>query len=69
MTTPQANPGAVQATAAAVGEPDTATAVPWARQASRTPPATGRTRKTVEGLPSWDPLPPGEVMVHRRGQQ
>jgi hypothetical protein len=42
-------------------------AVPWAQQA--TTPAerrTARQRQMVEGLPSWDPLPPGEIYVQRQ---
>lgn len=42
------------------------TAVPWAQQATN--PAerrTARQRQMVEGLPSWDPLPPGEIHVQR----
>lgn len=27
--------------------------------------ATGRLRKTIEGLPDWEPLPPGESVVKR----
>jgi hypothetical protein len=38
----------------------------WARQ---TPSAgervTARARRLVEGLPDWDPLPPGESLVKR----
>jgi hypothetical protein len=39
--------------------------VPWARQAARTEHATGRNRQLVRNLPGWDPLPPGEILVHR----
>ena len=44
--------------------------VPWAQQA--TTPAerqTDRRRQMVRDLPSWDPLPPGEIFVqrHRHG--
>ena len=41
--------------------------VPWAQQA--TDPAerrTARQRQMVQGLPSWEPLPPGEIHVQRR---
>lgn len=31
-------------------------------------PATERLRKTIEGLPDWEPLPPGEAKVRRPGQ-
>jgi hypothetical protein len=30
--------------------------------------ATERLRKTIEGLPDWEPLPPGEATVRRPGQ-
>ena len=30
--------------------------------------ATERLRKTIEGLPDWEPLPPGEASVQRPGQ-
>jgi len=43
----------------------TAADVPWARQAAPTEPATTRSRRLVRDLPSWDPLPPGEVLVNR----
>jgi hypothetical protein len=40
--------------------------VPWARQAAAPQPrATSRTRQMVHGLPAWEPLPPGELLVHR----
>ncbi|GAA0452255.1 hypothetical protein Ade02nite_00170 [Paractinoplanes deccanensis] len=39
--------------------------VPWARQATHHEPATTRTRRYVRDLPSWDPLPPGEILVNR----
>lgn len=28
---------------------------------------TSRVRKVVEGLPDWEPLPPGEIVVRRPG--
>lgn len=28
--------------------------------------ATARARRMAEGLPAWEPLPPGEVVVRRR---
>ena len=37
-------------------------AEPW--KTGRTP-ATGRVRRPVRDLPSWDPLPPGEILVDR----
>lgn len=44
-------------------------AVPWARQVAPTQPrATARSRSLVRSLPSWDPLPPGEILVRRRGK-
>jgi hypothetical protein len=40
--------------------------VPWAQQAAApTERKTGRRRQMVQGLPSWDPLPPGEILVQR----
>jgi hypothetical protein len=43
---------------------------PWAQQSveaeSR---ATRRARRIVEGLPAWEPLPPGEITVNRPRQQ
>ncbi|MET8483472.1 hypothetical protein [Streptomyces tendae] len=41
---------------------------PWG--ASRRPTgerATSRVRKIAEGLPDWEPLPPGETVVRRPG--
>ena len=41
---------------------------PWAAQ--RRPQqerVTSRLRKVVEGLPDWEPLPPGETVVRRPG--
>lgn len=41
---------------------------PWA--ASRRPAGerrTSRVRKVAEGLPDWEPLPPGETLVRRPG--
>ena len=29
--------------------------------------ATSRVRKVAEGLPDWEPLPPGETVVRRPG--
>ncbi|MGI5152316.1 hypothetical protein ACQEVC_39085 [Plantactinospora sp. CA-294935] len=47
-----------------------APAVPWARQpAVPEQRATARTRRIADGLPGWEPLPPGEILVQRpRGQ-
>lgn len=43
-----------------------ATPLPWARQtAAAEQRVTTRARKMVEGLPSWEPLPPGEIVVRR----
>jgi hypothetical protein len=40
--------------------------LPWARQDSAAEQrVTSRARRMVEGLPSWEPLPPGEVVVRR----
>lgn len=42
--------------------------VPWAQQnAAKSERATARVRKMVQGLPGWDPLPPGEQIVRRPG--
>ncbi|MGW6690604.1 hypothetical protein [Streptomyces sp. NPDC054961] len=40
---------------------------PWARQPEATGPSTARLRRIVEGLPDWEPLPPGEILVRRGG--
>ncbi|MFJ7246797.1 hypothetical protein ACIQWA_19430 [Kitasatospora sp. NPDC098652] len=43
-------------------------ASPWAASPKPTTErATGRLRRIVEGLPDWEPLPPGEVTVRRPG--
>jgi hypothetical protein len=41
--------------------------VPWARQApaADVKPVTDRMHNLVHGLPAWDPLPPGEILVRR----
>ncbi|MFI6418994.1 hypothetical protein ACIBG6_16525 [Streptomyces sp. NPDC050842] len=42
--------------------------VPWAAQgAGPVDRSTGRHRHVVEGLPDWEPLPPGETLVRRPG--
>ena len=44
------------------GEP----AAPWTTgRGSDTGRATSRLRRPVRDLPSWDPLPPGEILVNR----
>jgi hypothetical protein len=61
MTDPvvAARRGGAPATAAA-------TAMPWAHQGGATENrATTRARRMVEGLPGWEPLPPGELLVRR----
>ncbi|MFJ9027686.1 hypothetical protein ACIRQP_04035 [Streptomyces sp. NPDC102274] len=41
-------------------------ASPWASAPARPKErATSRLRKVVEGLPGWEPLPPGEMTVRR----
>lgn len=41
-------------------------ALPWARQTSASDDrVTNRARRLVQGLPDWEPLPPGEILVHR----
>jgi hypothetical protein len=42
--------------------------VPWASRKVPAQPATARSRQQVPGLPSWDPLPPGEVFVRRHAR-
>jgi hypothetical protein len=44
--------------------------LPWARQSIGThrEPLTDRARRMVHGLPSWEPLPPGEILVNRHGR-
>ena len=40
--------------------------VPWARQVSPAQSrSTNRSRRLVAGLPGWEPLPPGEMIVRR----
>ncbi|MEV6423797.1 hypothetical protein [Streptomyces sp. NPDC051662] len=44
-------------------------ASPWASTAARPKErTTSRLRKVVEGLPDWEPLPPGEMTVRRPKQ-
>jgi hypothetical protein len=47
--------------------PAPATSVPWARQSPDAghEQTTDRIRRIVTGLPGWDPLPPGEIIVVR----
>ncbi|WP_328945706.1 hypothetical protein OG259_33955 [Streptomyces sp. NBC_00250] len=41
---------------------------PWAsHRPAATERATSRLRRVVEGLPDWEPLPPGETLVRRPG--
>ncbi|WP_329365234.1 hypothetical protein OG896_13145 [Streptomyces sp. NBC_00669] len=42
---------------------------PWASSAGRRTGerVTSRVRRVVEGLPDWEPLPPGETLVRRPG--
>ena len=38
----------------------------WARQSvPQQQRVTARVRHQVEGLPDWEPLPPGEILVRR----
>lgn len=42
--------------------------VPWGsagRGGASEERVTNRARRMVEGLPSWEPLPPGEILVRR----
>ncbi|MEU7796758.1 hypothetical protein ACGFKZ_27255 [Micromonospora tulbaghiae] len=59
--------GKPESTASAVPGQRTGDAtVPWARQsAPQQPRSTSRVRRMVTSLPSWDPLPPGEILVQR----
>ncbi|UXY29616.1 hypothetical protein [Streptomyces sp. HUAS TT20] len=60
--TPAASPWAASADGAR------AQSSPWAAQ--RRPQrerVTSRLRRVVEGLPDWEPLPPGETVVRRPG--
>ena len=42
---------------------------PWGRQTgSSEERVTSRQRRMAEGLPSWEPLPPGEVLIRRPSQ-
>ncbi|WP_405832766.1 MULTISPECIES: hypothetical protein [unclassified Streptomyces] len=42
--------------------------LPWARQPTAAEETTtARLRRIVEGLPDWEPLPPGEIVVRRGG--
>lgn len=44
----------------------TGDSVPWARQPSvPVTRATTRTRNVVNDLPTWEPMPPGEILVQR----
>ncbi|WP_117212335.1 hypothetical protein [Allorhizocola rhizosphaerae] len=51
-------------TLAEVTQANTPWAMPAPAAADR---ATPRARRYVEGLPDWEPLPPGEILVQRRG--
>ncbi|MEV5799158.1 hypothetical protein, partial [Streptomyces collinus] len=43
-------------------------ASPWAAQRGpQRERVTSRLRRVVEGLPDWEPLPPGETLVRRPG--
>ena len=57
-------PGSVATPFPAQGGDD----VPWARRVVAAKPATSRSRQLVRDLPSWDPLPPGEVLVRRHSR-
>ncbi|MFD7120344.1 hypothetical protein ACFWAA_25360 [Streptomyces sp. NPDC059922] len=73
QTAPQTTPPQTTApsqTAAPRATPSQATpfqaASPWASAPARPKErATSRLRKVVEGLPDWEPLPPGEMTVRR----
>jgi hypothetical protein len=43
--------------------------MPWAQQTvSVNERTTSRLRRLVHGLPDWEPMPPGEILVNRHGQ-
>jgi len=42
-----------------------AAGTPWGRVNPAKSRATERKRKTIDGLPDWEPTPPGEVSVQR----
>ena len=43
--------------------------VPWAREpVPARPRHTGRLRRVAEGLPDWEPMPPGDIVVRRPRQ-
>lgn len=45
-----------------------APAVPWGQQSAVAQErVTARVRHVVQGLPSWEPTPPGELPVRRPG--
>ncbi|MGW4917474.1 hypothetical protein ACWEPO_14370 [Streptomyces albidoflavus] len=64
VTPPATPPAAPWSTPAASGAP-----LPWAGAASRPTGerTTARRRQTVDSLPDWAPLPPGETLVRRGG--
>jgi hypothetical protein len=42
---------------------------PWAlKQGPVKSRTTARLRKTIDGLPAWEPTPPGEIHVQRGGR-
>ena len=56
------------ATGTPPGSDPASQATPWAQQnTAKRERATARVRKMVEGLPQWEPLPPGEMIVRRPG--
>lgn len=73
-TTAGAVNGAANAAAPAKPKPswargDATAGTRWGQPAAAARrPATDRLRKTIEGLPDWEPLPPGEPKVRRPGQ-
>ncbi|MFF8381430.1 hypothetical protein ACF07V_35570 [Streptomyces sp. NPDC015661] len=66
MRAPQKPAVPPQAAPPAVRRPTTDS--PWAaRRPDQTERATSRLRRVVEGLPDWEPLPPGETLLRRPG--
>jgi hypothetical protein len=71
MSATDSQPHAASTATGGVKWPAPRSSSPWAA-ASRAPGAervTSRVRKIAEGLPDWEPLPPGETLVRRPGSR
>jgi hypothetical protein len=71
MTSPNPSSSAAlspSSSAALSPSSDSSDDVPWASRKAPAQPATTRSRQQLPGLPSWDPLPPGEVFVRRHAR-